>query len=81
VQICGVQLGKGLRGVSAEQVAKVVIAYEPVWAIGTGLTATPEIAQDVHANIRAWFRSNYGDQVGTSAVQQAPDGLAERAWG
>ena len=41
----------------------MVIAYEPVWAIGTGLTATPEIAQDVHANIRAWFRSNYGDKV------------------
>lgn len=40
------------------------MAYEPVWAIGTGLTATPEIAQDVHANIRAWFRTNYSDKVG-----------------
>jgi len=32
----------------------VVIAYEPVWAIGTGLTATPEIAQETHAYIRSW---------------------------
>jgi len=37
----------------ADSVAKMVIAYEPVWAIGTGLTATPEQAQDVHAFIRA----------------------------
>ncbi|OQR89766.1 triosephosphate isomerase/glyceraldehyde-3-phosphate dehydrogenase precursor [Achlya hypogyna] len=36
----------------------VVIAYEPVWAIGTGLTASPEQAQDVHAGIRAWLKSN-----------------------
>lgn len=32
----------------------VVIAYEPVWAIGTGLTATPEVAQETHAYIRSW---------------------------
>ncbi|KAJ0394430.1 hypothetical protein ATCC90586_005655 [Pythium insidiosum] len=37
--------------------SKVVIAYEPVWAIGTGLTATPEQAQEVHASIRAWLAS------------------------
>ena len=41
-----------LRDVTAEQMANVVIAYEPVWAIGTGKTATPEIAQSVHALIR-----------------------------
>jgi triosephosphate isomerase (TIM) len=41
-----------LAGLSPERLAKVVLAYEPVWAIGTGLTATPEQAQDVHAAIR-----------------------------
>jgi len=38
--------------------AKVVIAYEPVWAIGTGLTATPEVAQETHADIRKWIAEN-----------------------
>ena len=41
----------------------VVIAYEPVWAIGTGLTATPEQAQETHANIRAWLKENVSDDV------------------
>ncbi|TYZ67807.1 hypothetical protein PybrP1_005617 [[Pythium] brassicae (nom. inval.)] len=45
--------------------SKVVIAYEPVWAIGTGLTATPEQAQDVHASIRAWLAST----VSTAAAE------------
>ena len=39
------QLSKGLAGVSKEEMSRIVIAYEPVWAIGTGLTATPEAAQ------------------------------------
>ena len=43
VELCGV-----------DALAKSVVAYEPVWAIGTGLTATPDQAQDVHASIRAW---------------------------
>jgi len=46
------QLCYGLAGVSAEQMSKVTIAYEPVWAIGTGRTATPEDAQAAHAAIR-----------------------------
>ena len=47
------QIHAALRELSAEQIAKVVIAYEPIWAIGTGLAATPEQAQAVHALIRA----------------------------
>lgn len=47
------QLTSGLHGVTREQMRRVVIAYEPVWAIGTGLTATPEDAQAAHAAIRA----------------------------
>ncbi|KAM9838643.1 triosephosphate isomerase [Aulostomus maculatus] len=42
---------------------KVVLAYEPVWAIGTGKTATPEQAQKVHEKLRAWLRANVSDDV------------------
>jgi triosephosphate isomerase len=47
------QLRAGLSGVGLEQAARMVVAYEPVWAIGTGLTASPAQAQEVHAGIRA----------------------------
>lgn len=46
------QLEGALEGFSNEEIAKVLVAYEPVWAIGTGLTATPEQAQEVHSYIR-----------------------------
>jgi triosephosphate isomerase (TIM) len=49
----------GMAGLSKEQAAEVVVAYEPVWAIGTGLTATPQQAQDVHAFIRALLAKLY----------------------
>jgi triosephosphate isomerase len=50
--VCETQTVKGLEGVSAADLAKVTIAYEPVWAIGTGKTATPEDADAIHAWIR-----------------------------
>jgi triosephosphate isomerase len=53
----------GLAGLTAEQFAKILIAYEPVWAIGTGKTATPEIAADAHRVIRAYVRSALGQQA------------------
>jgi triosephosphate isomerase (TIM) len=43
--------------------ANVAIAYEPVWAIGTGLTATPEMAQETHADIRNWIKENVSEDV------------------
>merc|ERR1712034_276197 len=43
--------------------SKQVIAYEPVWAIGTGLVATPEQAQDTHAEIRSWLSANVSAEV------------------
>jgi triosephosphate isomerase len=54
------QLGNGVFGLSAEDFSKIVLAYEPVWAIGTGLTASPEQAQDIHAFIRAKVTAKYG---------------------
>jgi triosephosphate isomerase len=53
----------GLAGLSKEQARQVVIAYEPVWAIGTGLTATPEQAQEVHAFIRGLLAPLYDAAV------------------
>ncbi len=50
----------------AEEFAKLVIAYEPVWAIGTGLTATPEQAQEIHAYIRAIIAERYGKDIADS---------------
>ena len=53
------QLSLGLAGLEPDQVATITLAYEPVWAIGTGVTATPQQAQDVHASIRAWLKDSY----------------------
>ncbi|MBE6420882.1 MAG: triose-phosphate isomerase [Elusimicrobium sp.] len=53
------QLKNGLKDFTEEQLAGLVIAYEPVWAIGTGKTATPEQAQEVHATIRAYLAKAY----------------------
>jgi triosephosphate isomerase len=57
------QLVEGLAGLVREEAARVVIAYEPVWAIGTGKTASPEDAQAMHATIRGWLTERYGEEV------------------
>jgi triosephosphate isomerase len=57
------QVRLGLQGISAEEMKNVVIAYEPVWAIGTGKTATSAQAQEVHAFIRTIIEKQYGDQI------------------
>jgi triosephosphate isomerase len=57
------QFQKGIAGLSAAQFAKIVIAYEPVWAIGTGKTATPEIAADAHRAIRAEVQAKFGKEA------------------
>lgn len=82
-EICEVQLKKGLAGVSAEQMSLVTIAYEPVWAIGTGKVATPEIAQDVHRVCRNILTDMYGPTTaeqtrilyGGSVSAESVDGL------
>jgi len=53
----------GLSGLTKEDALKVVIAYEPVWAIGTGRTATPEQAQEVHKYIRSLLGKMFGEEV------------------
>jgi triosephosphate isomerase len=58
----GSQLEGGLAALGASQVLQVTIAYEPVWAIGTGRTATPEIAQETHAFIRGALAAHYGEE-------------------
>jgi triosephosphate isomerase len=60
------QLIDGLKGLKAEQVKDVVVAYEPVWAIGTGKVATPEDAEEVCKAIRATLFEKYGDEVASS---------------
>jgi triosephosphate isomerase len=57
------QLRNALFQLSAEQIIKVVIAYEPIWAIGTGKTATSEQAQEIHAYIRSVFAAKYGQNI------------------
>jgi triosephosphate isomerase len=57
------QLKNALFQLSAEQIVKVVIAYEPIWAIGTGKTATSEQAQEIHAYIRSVFAAKYGQEI------------------
>jgi triosephosphate isomerase len=64
------QLLQGLTEVSATQIDKIVIAYEPVWAIGTGKTATPEDADAVHKVIRKTLSENYNKEVADRIVIQ-----------
>jgi triosephosphate isomerase len=58
------QFQNGIAGLSEQQFARIVIAYEPVWAIGTGKTATPEIAADTHRAIRGQVRAKFGKEAG-----------------
>lgn len=76
------QMKKGLAGLIAEKMSAVTIAYEPVWAIGTGLTATPQQAQEVHALIRKLVAEMYDRKVADAIRIQyggsvKPDNAAE----
>lgn len=75
-------LGQGLAGVAAADMARVTIAYEPVWAIGTGHTATPEQAGEVHRYLRGLLSGLYDDRVsGSTRIQYGgsvkPDNVRE----
>jgi triosephosphate isomerase len=79
--IIGGQLAGSLATVETTQVGEIVVAYEPVWAIGTGKTATPELAQDVHRFIRGQLCDRFGDAGETIRIQYGgsvkPDNVAE----
>lgn len=60
------QLAKGLYHLSSRAWEKIVIAYEPVWAIGTGETASPQQAQEMHAHIRKSLANEFGDEIAES---------------
>ncbi|MFO0936478.1 MAG: triose-phosphate isomerase [Gemmataceae bacterium] len=64
------QMTHGLAGIPADQVRNLVIAYEPVWAIGTGRNATPQQAQDAHAFIRQKFAKMYGENAANALLIQ-----------
>jgi triosephosphate isomerase len=76
------QLTGSLAGLTAEQMAGTVLAYEPVWAIGTGLTATPDQAQAAHHFIRVWLATRFDEATAARVVVQyggsvKPDNAAE----
>ena len=60
------QVTSGLQGIALEDLAKLIIAYEPVWAIGTGKTATTEQAQEVHQFLRSQLEKAYGSDFAGS---------------
>lgn len=81
------QLTDGLAGLTEADMDKVIVAYEPVWAIGTGLTATPEQAQSIHAFIRSILSGLFGEKTaesvrvlygGSAKLSNAEDLLSEK---
>jgi triosephosphate isomerase len=81
-EVCACQLLKDLSDISAEDMAKIVIAYEPVWAIGTGLVCPADVAQEVHAFIRSVIAKKYGKDVADKVIIQyggsvKPDNVKE----
>ena len=69
-QVLADQINIGLEGVTEEQMAHVTIAYEPVWAIGTGKTATPEDANSAHAYIRSLIEKKFSKSVAEKQIIQ-----------
>ena len=67
-EVCKAQIEEVVFNLSEEQFAKLVIAYEPVWAIGTGKTATAEQAEEIHAYIREVLRSKFGAAAEECAI-------------
>ncbi|MDR2661715.1 MAG: triose-phosphate isomerase [Treponema sp.] len=80
--VCEAQTVKGLEGVVPADLDRVVLAYEPVWAIGTGKTATPEDADGIHAYVRKVVAGLYGDAAAGNMIIQyggsvKPDNAAQ----
>lgn len=69
-EVTETQIRGGLKDLTAEEAEKVIIAYEPVWAIGTGKTATPEMAQETHKQIREVLVSMFGNKTAEKMIIQ-----------
>ena len=72
------QIKLGLAGVPEDKIRKVIIAYEPIWAIGTGLTATPEQAQEVCEMIRGVVRKLYNSKCARAITIQYGGSMNEK---
>lgn len=70
VKVVTSQLEKGLDGINESELDKITIAYEPVWAIGTGKTATPQDADDIHKVIRDSIAGKYNDKAANEMIIQ-----------
>jgi len=68
--VIGQQVKEGLKGISADQLSQLIVAYEPVWAIGTGKTASPEQAQEVHGFIRGLLAEMYSSDFAEKVTIQ-----------
>ena len=79
--ICQGQLEGSLAGLGAEDLTRIALAYEPVWAIGTGRTATPQIAQEIHGFLRGWLVERFGAAGEAVRIQYGgsvkPENVAE----
>ncbi|GBD87797.1 bifunctional PGK/TIM [bacterium BMS3Abin03] len=64
------QIVNGLNGITSDDMKNIIIAYEPIWAIGTGKTATPEQAQEVHSFIRNLISNNFSNEIAENIVIQ-----------
>jgi len=81
-QVVESQLTGGMRNLTPSDASRIILAYEPIWAIGTGRTATPETAQEMHAFIRSRFGALFGDKVSAATRilyggSVKPDNVAE----
>ena len=81
-EVCAVQVMKDLKDVTPEEMLNVVFAYEPVWAIGTGLVCPATVAQEVHQFIRSLVVKKYGAEIGKKTIIQyggsvKPDNVKE----
>jgi triosephosphate isomerase len=70
MNVISTQIEKGLKGITSEQMKNIIIAYEPVWAIGTGKTATPQQAQEVHLFIRELVAKKFSASVAENIIIQ-----------
>jgi len=81
-EVCAIQIMKDLKDITPEDMTNVIIAYEPVWAIGTGLVCPKEVAQDIHKYIRSLIAKKYGSEIARKIIIQyggsvKPDNIKE----